>query len=158
MTVERALLLVVLAGLLSPSVCRADATADAWRRDAARKEDERWRRSVYGPGPRSDPTPAPAGDRYAAIAYSAATGKYGYSYGWSSRASAERDALARCKAADARVLTWTRNSYCALAKGKNGAYAAAWGLTLNQAKAKALRECGKYGSDARVVQWVYSGR
>jgi hypothetical protein len=156
MKIERALLLVVLAGLLSGSVCRADATDEMWRRDAARRAEEARRKLLYGTEPRS-PTPVPV-DRYAAIAYSPATGKYGYCYGWDSRAGAERDALARCKAADARILAWAKNSYCALALGKDGAYAAAWGPTLGQAKANALRECGKYGTGGRIVQWVYSGR
>jgi hypothetical protein len=96
-------------------------------------------------------------DNYAAIAYSPATGKYGYSYSHGTLASAQRDALARCGAADAQIVVWSRNSYCALAKGEDNAYGAGHGPTRAQAQAAALRECRKHASECRIVQWVFSG-
>ena len=64
MKVERALLLVALAGLLSGSVCRSDATDEMWRRDAAPGAEETRRKLLDGSEPRS-PASAPV-DRYAA--------------------------------------------------------------------------------------------
>ena len=65
------------------------------------------------------PTPAQSapniiffrGDTYAAIAYSPKTGKYGYAYGQSTRDIAEGVAKRRCKAADAKVVTWVHNGW-----------------------------------------------
>ena len=54
---------------------------------------------------------------YAAIAYSPATGKYGYSWNCDTRGEAEQRALNACKADDARIVCWVNNGFCALALG-----------------------------------------
>ena len=58
--------------------------------------------------------------RYAAVAFSKKTGKYGYGYDHPSRFSAERAALRNCPEADAKVLTWTRFGYIVLLIAADG--------------------------------------
>ncbi|MGF1581783.1 MAG: DUF4189 domain-containing protein [Gemmataceae bacterium] len=56
-----------------------------------------------------DPSPQLAlGENYGAIAYSPPTANYGYSYKHRTRRAAENEALRRCNAKDARILTWER--------------------------------------------------
>ncbi len=114
------------------------------------------------------PTPAQSapniiffrGDTYAAIAYSPKTGKYGYAYGQSTRDMAEGIAKRRCKAADAKVVTWVHNGWCALAIGENGTYGVGWsygnGATNRDAKLNALDECQKRSKKARLLLCVCS--
>lgn len=52
-------------------------------------------------------------DRYAAIAYSEATGNYGYGYNRGTRREAERRALVECAAPDAKLLTWVQFGWAA---------------------------------------------
>lgn len=59
---------------------------------------------------------------YGAIAYEPSTGEYHYSYNCTSRSEAERMALARCKAADAKILCWCQNGFLALARDADGKY------------------------------------
>jgi Domain of unknown function (DUF4189) len=97
-------------------------------------------------------------DTYAAIAYSPSTGAYGYGYGFSSRAAAELEALDQCSGRDARVVVWTRNSYCALAVGDDGAYGSAWGTSPSIARNIALQKCrDNDGVRPHIVVTVYSG-
>jgi serine/threonine-protein kinase len=95
-------------------------------------------------------------DCFAAIAYSPKTGKYGYSYDYSSRGSADQAALRRCTEPDARIVSWCKNAYCALAEGDDG-YGTGWGATAAQARANALRECEKNTTNAKIVVCVFSG-
>lgn len=97
-------------------------------------------------------------DTYAAIAYSKSTGHYGYSYGYYSLAAAELEALAQCDGDDATIKVWSRNDWCALAIGDDGALGWYWGDTSYEAKAGAVLECRKYtdGDHIRVIA-VYSG-
>lgn len=60
--------------------------------------------------------------RYAAVAYSMKTGKFGYGYDQPSRIAAERRALAECAADDAEVVTWTRFGYIVLLIAEGNAY------------------------------------
>lgn len=100
------------------------------------------------------------GSTYAAIAFSEKTGKWGYSYDQSTRASAESVALKHCKADDAKIVTWVRNGFCALAVGEKGAWGIGYsygeGATNRAAKATALEECKKRSSSARLVLCVCS--
>lgn len=70
-------------------------------------------------------SPEQAG-KFAALAYSSATGEYGWSTNRDSRAEAEREALARCKGADRRIVGWVGNGYLALAIGMDGYYGVGW--------------------------------
>jgi hypothetical protein len=62
---------------------------------------------------------------YAAIAYSPATGKYGYAYDYRSRKAAEKAALEQCGADDARIACWVNFGFCALAVGDDKS---CWGV------------------------------
>jgi hypothetical protein len=104
------------------------------------------------------PASARADDTYAAIAYSESTGRYGYSYGYSTRAAAENRAISECNTDDAQILVWGRNAYVALALSDEGAYGWAWASSEGQAKRLALQKCRDYGgTSARIAVCVYSG-
>jgi hypothetical protein len=62
--------------------------------------------------------------RYAAVAYSMKTKKYGYAWDCGSRFRAESTALANCRAADAEIITWTKFGYIVLLIAEDGAYGA----------------------------------
>src|SRR5690349_7855639 len=51
---------------------------------------------------------------FGAIAYSPTTGKFGYSYNYRNRATAEKVALQNCHAVDARVVGWVNAGFLAL--------------------------------------------
>jgi hypothetical protein len=104
------------------------------------------------------PASARADDTYAAIAYSESSGRYGYSYGYSTRAAAEDRAVTECNTDDAKVVIWCRNAYCALAVSDEGAYGYAWATTERQAKSIASQKCRDYGGvKVRIAVSVYSG-
>ena len=95
-------------------------------------------------------------DSFAAIAYSPKTGKFGYSYEYGSRAAANQAALKHVPEPDAEIVAWTRNAYCALAKGDDG-YGAAWGDSAAQARANALAACAKHTTGGKVLVCVFAG-
>jgi hypothetical protein len=84
---------------------------------------------------------------FGAIAATSTTGKfYGYSFGWSSQAEAEREALANCNrqagAANAcEIAVWFSDSCAALAIGSDGAWGADWAESTSEASANALKAC-----------------
>jgi hypothetical protein len=82
--------------------------------------------------------------RYAAIAYSPSTRRYASAHGFPRQAEAEQAALARCGGADARVLTWSRNAWCALALADDGASGGCWADTAAAAGAAAVAACRKH--------------
>jgi hypothetical protein len=92
-------------------------------------------------------------DRYGALAYSVKTGKYGYSWNQSSRAAAEKVALAECEAEDAKVLTWVRFGWAVLVIAEDNVYAFdevhGDGVTDGDAERKAMKELRKR-TDAKV--------
>jgi hypothetical protein len=98
---------------------------------------------------------AAAGSRFAAIAYSDQTGRYGYAYGYNDRQNAQDDALARCDAPDGRVVVWVEHGWVALALGERGVAGWAWSTRSRaDAETRALRQCGCNGS---IVAWACSG-
>jgi hypothetical protein len=94
------------------------------------------------PGPARAPAPASV-----PLQPRRTTGKfYGYSFGWSSRAQAEREALANCnrqagEANACEVAIWFSDGCGALAIGSDGAWGADWSETASEASAKALKAC-----------------
>lgn len=101
------------------------------------------------------------GDTYAAIAYSPSTGTHGYSYNYGSRSSAESAALRNCKAADARIVTWVHNGFCALAVGDDkSCWGTGWsygdGATNIYARNRALENCRNRTTGARIVLCICS--
>jgi hypothetical protein len=143
---------LILAGFLCVLPAAAIHADVGFERD----EQERYRRAMdakwdgQGGGEADE-------DCFAAIAYSPSTRKWGYSYDWSTRGAAERQAIAQCKAADARVVAWSQNAYCALALGKEGSWGASYGATAAEARARALTRCRKHTPDCKVVLCVFSG-
>ena len=98
------------------------------------------------------------GSSYAAIAYSEKTGKYGYSFQQPARSTAETVALRNCKADDAKIVTWARNGFCALAVGDGTAWGIGYsygdGATNTSAKERALAECQTRGKNSRLLLCV----
>jgi Domain of unknown function (DUF4189) len=87
-------------------------------------------------------------NRFAAIAYSPSTGKYGYSYNYQSRSAAERVALEHLPQPDARIVCWVQAGFCALAKGDDKSewgvgYSYGKGARTEDAREAAVEECGK---------------
>lgn len=107
----------------------------------------------------TSPSLEAAPDSYAAIAFSPATGRWGYGNGYASRAQATNRALQECGNRDAKTM-WTKNAWVALAVSdtNRGGYGWAWAATASQARAAARRECLKYNEDARGVVCVSSYR
>jgi len=97
-------------------------------------------------------------NRYAAIAYSTSTGKYGFAHGYSSRGCAEQAALGHCPVDDAQILVWARGNWCALAVGDDvGEYGWAWAGTAEGAKQRALEECRERTTNCHIAVCVFSG-
>ena len=100
-------------------------------------------------------------DTYAAVAYSPATGKYGYAWNHRSRYLAERAALSKCPAADARVVGWVKGGWLVLAVGDNNAYGTGWeygvGATNVDAYKRALRQCLARANKVVTVVVLCSG-
>lgn len=100
--------------------------------------------------PRAEASPR---SKYAAIAYSEQTGRYGYAYGYNALQNAEDDAIANCDAPDAEVVTWVENGWVALALGDDGAYGYSWSTqSLADAEAVALQNCP--GNNACIAAWA----
>jgi len=93
--------------------------------------------------------------RYGAIAYSANTGRYGFSYDYYYLGDAENDALANCDAPDAVVVAWCSNEWAALAVADDGSYGYSSGVTEAAAESAALSYCT--GPNAHILCWVNSG-
>ena len=92
----------------------------------------------------------------AAIAYSPATGKYGYAYNLRSRSAAEKAALADCGGDDARIVCWVKEGFCILALGDDKAcWGVGWqfGSTAGTDKPRkmALDDCGNRTTNPHVV-------
>lgn len=94
-------------------------------------------------------------EKYGAIAYSPATGKYGYSNDCHSKEGAEKLALSNCPARDARIAIWVVDGWAVVYKNSQGAWNSAWSSkSLEDAKAIAK---GKV-PNGQLVCWVYSGQ
>ena len=88
---------------------------------------------------------------YGAIAYSARTRRYGWSYGASDRGSAERLALAHCAAPDALVVCWGHHVHLAFAIGDSGGYGWAWANQARDAEQQAMDHCSRQTTNCRLV-------
>ena len=92
---------------------------------------------------------------FGAIAYSPATGRYGYSWNFQSRTAAQNAALRKCGIRDCRVVSWFRNACGSLATSRYG-WGAAANVNLYQAQNTAIRGCSNYGPGCQVVRTVCS--
>ncbi len=98
---------------------------------------------------------------YAAIAYSQATGRYGYAYDYRSRKSAEQAAVRNCKADDAKAVCWVNAGWCALALGDDQkcygtGYTYGNGATHSEASRQAVFDCQKRTTGAHVAVFLLS--
>ena len=91
-------------------------------------------------------------DKYAAIAYSPNTDKWGYGCNYSTKDEAIARALQECGAPDART-NWCKNAWISLAVSKKskGGWGSAWGNTREEAQAKSRKECRARNPDAHIV-------
>jgi hypothetical protein len=94
-------------------------------------------------------------EKYGAIAYSPATGKYGYSSDCATRAGAEKLALSNCIASDARIAIWVKDGWAALYRNSNGAWHSAWSGNSRQ-EAESIAKSKVPGGT--LLCWVFSGR
>jgi len=96
-----------------------------------------------------------AGDRYAAIAYSPKTQRWGYGANYATKSEAIARAKRECGRSDART-NWCKNAWIALALSDQspGGWGSSWGNTAEEARQGALRECRARNPDARVVVCV----
>ncbi len=95
---------------------------------------------------------------YGAIAYSKATGNYGYSHGYRSREEAIWEAERRCGTEDCRWVVWFKDSCGALAVADNGGTGYSHGYrSAEQARQRALAECSRRGPNCRILCWSCSG-
>jgi hypothetical protein len=102
---------------------------------------------------------AEAYDNYGAIAYSGSTGTWGASYDFGSRSEAENAALRACKSGDCEIQVWFMNACGALARADNGSLGWAWASASSaEAEALVLSECGRRGSNCRIICWACTSR
>jgi serine/threonine-protein kinase len=96
-----------------------------------------------------------AGDRYAAVAYSPKTGRWGYGANYPTKSEAIARAKRECGRSDART-NWCKNAWVALAISDQspGGWGSSWGETAEAARQGALRECLARNPDAHVVVCV----
>jgi Domain of unknown function (DUF4189) len=94
-------------------------------------------------------------DKFAAVAYSPKTGRWGYGCNYSTKAEAIARAKRECGSKDART-NWCKNAWIALAisDDSKGGWGSAWGNTREEAQAAARRECLARNPDARVIATV----
>ncbi len=138
--------------------CYGTSTADMWKCEDDRRSCVASCRSNEGSSSGPGGQSAPARRAFGAIAYSAATGDYGYAFGHPGRGTAEQVALGHCRngrerARDCRVLTWFWNQCAALAIAPDGSHGADHAPDAATADRAALRVCAGYGGvGCRVVQ------
>jgi hypothetical protein len=93
---------------------------------------------------------------YGAIAYSPATGKYGYSHNCGSLAEARVIALQNYPVSDAQIVVWVENGWAALAVNDSGAYGWGWS-TYSLAEAELYALNNVRGGGGRIRCWIASG-
>lgn len=98
---------------------------------------------------------ANTGDQYGAIATSS-SGRWGYSYNFSSRSKAEAKALKECGDQDCRIQVWFKNACGAVAKDDNGSLGWAWNVDIDEAKDDAISSCGT--GTCEIVTWACTDR
>lgn len=97
-------------------------------------------------------------ESWSVIAYSPSTAQYGFAFGKPSQAEANRVAIINCRAPDARVVVSSKNNWwCALARGENRAWGAAYGPTAEIAESRALAICRKRATQCEISVRVQAG-
>ena len=103
------------------------------------------------------PSTASQNDYWGALAYSNATGRYGFAYDYSTQAQAINVAVEKCRASDCRGVVWFHNGCGAFARG-NRAWGWAIGDSRAEAEERALAECRKHGGNCRGIAWACTTR
>jgi hypothetical protein len=93
---------------------------------------------------------------YGAIAVSQSTRRWGWAYGDRPTADVEAEALAHCKAGDARIVVSANDSYLALAQGQDDSFGWAADGTPSAAIDRALSFC--QGPSPRIVAFFHTFR
>ena len=100
-----------------------------------------------------------AADKYAAVAFSPSTGRYGFGRGFSTKAAAIEEATLRCGRQDA-IVRWCRNSWIVLARSERTSrgygYGCAWGKNFRDVRAQARANCLEHNEEAEVVVSISS--
>ena len=90
--------------------------------------------------------------RYGAIAYSAKSGNYGYSHGFSNRAQAEQRAKRECGQTDCEIAAWYQNACGAVAAGDDEVWAGGNGNSERAARTDAQKDCvNNGGKNCQVI-------
>jgi serine/threonine-protein kinase len=101
-----------------------------------------------------------AAQSFGAISYSPSTGAFGWTKDYSTRAEAERVAIANCRK-QANDCTspplWFRNACGALAVGSGG-WGTAWGFHQADAEKKAITSCQRWSMDCVVKHSLCTAR
>lgn len=96
-------------------------------------------------------------DRYAAIAFSPSTGKYGTARGFSSKSEAIEEAQLRCGRKDA-IVRWCKNAWLVLARSERTrtgyGYGFAWNRNAREARIEATDNCLEHNDEAEVVACI----
>jgi serine/threonine-protein kinase len=100
---------------------------------------------------------ASAEDNYGAIAFSQATGSYGYTYDYGSRGSAEQGAINKCSGRCGIVL-WFKNACGALATGSGSGYGTGWAGTRRRAEGVAMSNCRERTGGCSILAWACTTR
>ena len=90
---------------------------------------------------------------FGAIAYSRSSGRFDCSWWCTSYDEANRTALSRC-GAGGEIVVNGQNYHLALALGSAGSWGTGKNVNARYARREALRNCGRYGSNARIVLLV----
>jgi Domain of unknown function (DUF4189) len=98
-----------------------------------------------------------AADRYAAVAFSPSTNRWGYGNGYFTRAEATARAVVECGQSDA-VTSWCKNAWIALAISDRSPGGYGWASTASGARRRALAECRVRNADAHIVACVSAYR
>lgn len=103
---------------------------------------------------------AVSADNFGAIAFSQATGGYGYSYDHATRREAESRAMSECSSRNrgCKVAIWFKNACGAVATGSNNAWGSAWAGSREGAERAALGYCRQHTSNCQVLAWTCTSR
>ena len=106
------------------------------------------------------PSPAAvhADGKFAAIAISDKNGpsNWGYSVNQDSQDNAEKLAIQKCNAPDAKVVVWSHDGWCALAVGDDNGWGSGFGKTQEDGRKAALDEAAKHTKNPHVILAVSS--
>lgn len=107
------------------------------------------------PNPAAEPVRPPSQTKFAAIARSEQTRKFGMSWAFTTREAAESRAIQECIASDCQVITWANNAFLAIAEADDGAWGATWGNTDGEAKQKALELCRQSAANPNTCRITF---